>query len=195
MKLRSRSSVDFPDHTRVISMHIYELLYIIPTTFTDEEIGGVEQKIAGLLTKYQATIESTQRLGKFKLAYAIDKQRHGHYVMVLFKSEPAMMAKIDENLRITNEILRHLIVKVEEGDQKFDLVQFMEVDVNSKDDKKKSRSDKKKTEAEEEVKEGKEEKEEDKEEAVEKDELSDAEKAEALDKKIEEALKADEKTV
>lgn len=176
-------------------MHIYELLYIIPTTFTDEEIGGVEQKIAGLLTKYQATIESTQRLGKFKLAYAIDKQRHGHYVMVLFKSEPAMMAKIDENLRITNEILRHLIVKVEEGDQKFDLVQFMEVDVNSKDDKKKSRSDKKKTEAEEEVKEGKEEKEEDKEEAVEKDELSDAEKAEALDKKIEEALKADEKTV
>jgi ribosomal protein S6 len=53
----------------------YELLYIIPTTFTDEEVGTVEQKIAALFTKVGATIDSTRRLGKFRLAYTIKTQR------------------------------------------------------------------------------------------------------------------------
>lgn len=107
----------------------YELLYIIPTTFTDEEAGTVEQKISGLLTKVGATTESTTRLGKFRLAYAIKKQRHGHYVLVMFTADHSMIAKLDELLRITPEILRHLILRAEEAgsDAKFDLVQFNEV--------------------------------------------------------------------
>ena len=83
----------------------YELLYILPTTLTDEEVGGQEAKIGSLLTRLGATIESTKRLGKFRLAYPIKHQRHGHYVMVMFSAEPAALAKIDENLRITPEMV------------------------------------------------------------------------------------------
>ncbi len=107
----------------------YELLYIIPTTFTDEEVGTVEQKIGGLFTKVGATVESTRRLGKFRLAYTIKEQRHGHYVLVMFTAEHGSIAKFDELLRITPEVLRHLIIRAEEGGEeaKFDLVQFTEV--------------------------------------------------------------------
>lgn len=138
-----------------MSMNRYELLYIIPTSFTDDEVGTIENKVSALLTKYQATVESTRRLGKFRLAYAINHQRHGHYVMVIFTAEPAAMAKIDENLRIMTEPLRHLITRLEEeGEQKFDLVQFVEVNVDNKEDRRR-KSDKKDGEGKDgEVKEG-----------------------------------------
>lgn len=107
----------------------YELLYIIPTSFTDDEVGAVETRISALITKYGAAVESTKRLGKLRLAYPIKDQRHGHYVMTLFKADSASIAKMEENLRINNDILRHLILRADEAgsDQKFELVQFTEV--------------------------------------------------------------------
>lgn len=107
----------------------YELLYIVSTSFTDEEVGAVETKIGALITKLGAKIESTKRLGKYKLAYAIKDQRHGHYVMSIFSADGSALAKMEENLRINNDILRHLILRADEAgtDQKFELVQFNEI--------------------------------------------------------------------
>jgi len=115
----------------------YELLYIIPTSFTDDEVGGVETKVSGLLTKVGATPESTQRLGKLRFAYPIKNERHGHYVLVMFTADPSAVAKLDELLRITPEVLRSIVLSAEEAgsDQKFDLVQFTEVDLNNKEDR------------------------------------------------------------
>ena len=109
--------------------HRYELLYIIPTSFTDDEAGAVETRISALITKLGAKVETTKRLGKLRLAYAINDQRHGHYVMTLFTAEGAALAKMEENLRINKDILRHLILRADEAgsDQKFDLVPFTEV--------------------------------------------------------------------
>ncbi len=119
----------------------YELLYIIPTSFTDEEVGGIETKISALITKWGAAVESTKRLGKLKLAYAIDEQRHGHYTMTLFKADGASLAKIEENLRINQDILRHLIVRADEAgaDQKFELIQFTEIVVEGRSDRRREK--------------------------------------------------------
>lgn len=109
----------------------YELLYIIPATVVETEVGDVETKISTLITKYGATVELTKRLGKLHLAYQIEKQRYGYYVAVVFTAEKGSVAKIEENLRISNDILRHMITASEQSveDQKFDLVQFTEINV------------------------------------------------------------------
>ena len=144
----------------------YELLYIIPTSFTDEEVGGVESKISALITKYGATVESTQRLGKLRMAYAINDQRHGHYVMTMFKADALSIAKMEENLRINNDILRHMILRADEAgsDAKFELVQFTEIVVEG------GRGDRRREKASENKEAGKEEKAEERSEA--KDEAS-----------------------
>lgn len=130
----------------------YELLYIIPTSFTDEEVGTVENRISALITKLGAKVESTKRLGKLKLAYAVKDQRHGHYVMTIFTAEGSALAKMEENLRINNDILRHLILRADEAgsDQKFELVQFTEIVVEGgRGDRRREKPD-----ASKEVKEG-----------------------------------------
>lgn len=118
----------------------YELLYIIPATFTDEDVGRIEGTIGALLEKNGAKIDTTARLGKFRLAYPIKKVRHGHYILVNLTTEGANVKAIDEALRISTDALRHLILRSDEaGGDKFDLVQFTEVNLDAKDEERKAR--------------------------------------------------------
>lgn len=128
-------------------MQRYELLYIIPATLTDEDVGTAETAVKAVLEKNGATIESVTRLGKFRLAYPIKKVRHGHYVLVYFTCERSVVSKIDMTLRITPEVLRHLTLRADEaGAEKFDLVQFNEVNVEAakeaRDARRREKSDK-----------------------------------------------------
>jgi small subunit ribosomal protein S6 len=118
-------------------MSEYEFMYIIPTTLTEDAVGAVEKNVADILAKAGATVDKTVRLGKFRLAYPIEGQHHGNYVLVRFKAEPAAVASVNDAMRLTQEnVLRHLILKAEEaGEETFDLVQFQEVTVESRDDR------------------------------------------------------------
>jgi small subunit ribosomal protein S6 len=127
----------------------YELLYIVPTTFSDDELGTVEAKVSTILEKDGASIDKVTRLGKLKFAYPIKNQRHGHYVLVHFTTEPSKLSKIEEHLRITDEVLRHMIVKAEETDPKFTLVQFQEVNIEVKEELKRKRKQEQKVKSEE----------------------------------------------
>ncbi len=164
----------------------YELLYIIPATVVETEVGAVETKISNLITKYGATVELTKRLGKLHLAYQIKKQRYGYYVAVVFTAEPGSIAKIEENLRISNDILRHLITSSDKSveEQKFDLVQFVEVNVEEERARRREKAEGKDKE------EGKDEAKDEKSKDGEKDEVT----GEELDKKVDAAIASDEKT-
>ena len=169
---------------------LYELLYIIPATITDSEVGTVETKISALLTKLGATVEFTKRLGKLKFTYMIKKQRYGHYIAVVFSADTAAVAKMDENLRINNDILRYLLLRTEKSveQQKFDLIQFNEVNVEEERARRRERVEDANAEKEKEARpEG-------------TDEAKDGETApkkdgEEIDKKIDSALSEDGKNV
>jgi len=139
----------------VLAMQRYELLYIIPATLTDEDVGTAETAVKAVLEKNGAAIESTTRLGKFRLTYPIKKVRHGHYVLVYFTCERAIVGKIDQTLRITPEVLRHLTLRADEaGGEKFDLVQFVEVNVEAAKEAKEARRREKSDKAAEDLKNG-----------------------------------------
>lgn len=94
---------------------IYELMYIIPSKFSDSEIDGVINKVAGVLEKHGAKVEQSQNLGKIKFAYPIAKVRHGTYVLSYIEAQAESVSKIEKDLRLTDEVLRHLLVKREDG--------------------------------------------------------------------------------
>ena len=112
----------------------YELLYIIPATIADHELSSVEGSVSAILEKHGAQLIESTRLGKLRFAYPINKTRYGHYTLVHFDTEGESMAKIDMELRILNTVLRYIILKQEETSKKpFTLVQFTEVNVDSKE--------------------------------------------------------------
>jgi len=91
-------------------MNSYELMYIIPSQSTDEEKEALIAQVNGMIEKDNGKIESVERIGNKKLAYEINKKREGFYVLVNFTADASVPNKVSALLRITNNIMRHIIV-------------------------------------------------------------------------------------
>jgi len=89
--------------------HKYELLYTLAAKYTEEEIAVVKEKITAELVKLGLSISRNEEIGKIKLGYPMKHARHGHYVLVVFDADPAVLSKVNEYLRLNNEILRHQV--------------------------------------------------------------------------------------
>jgi len=92
-------------------MQNYELLYIVPNQYTDEEAKKIKEKIDAMLQSYGAVIGLEEDMGKKKLAYPIGQTAHGYYFLTEFELEAgANLAKINNDLCLDKEILRAQIV-------------------------------------------------------------------------------------
>lgn len=90
----------------------YELLYIVSTKYTDDEVEGIRKTVKALIEKLDGKIVREESLAKIRLSYIIKKQRHGTYVLVYFTAPPAAMAELDRQLGLTDEILRHTMLSL-----------------------------------------------------------------------------------
>jgi len=92
----------------------YELIVIISPEVPEEELPTNIDKIGEFITSKGGTITQVDRWGKRKLAYTINHFSEGNYVLTKFKTEPAMIAELEANLRISEKILRHMLVRLDE---------------------------------------------------------------------------------
>jgi len=93
-------------------MKNYELLYIIPNQYTEDEAKKINEKVNNLLTKNGAVLGYQDFLGKKKLAYPINKIAHGYYIVTEFELEDGPKISIVSNeLRLDKEILRSQMIE------------------------------------------------------------------------------------
>ena len=88
----------------------YELMYIINPNLSEEETAAVVEKFKALVEQ-NGTLEEMEEMGKRKLAYEIDKLTEGDYTLINFHADPASIAELDRVLRITDAVIRHMIVR------------------------------------------------------------------------------------
>lgn len=88
----------------------YEILFIIPNKFTDDEAKTVAGQVEKLITGEGGQITSSEYWGKKRLAYEIKHNAYGYYGLFEFDLESPLLAKVDQNLRLSTDILRHQIV-------------------------------------------------------------------------------------
>jgi len=88
----------------------YEVLFILPNKFTDDEAKTLSEKLGQTLTDNGGQITHREYWGKKKLAYEIKHNAYGYYGLFEFDLEGKLLAKIDQILRLSTDILRHQIV-------------------------------------------------------------------------------------
>mgnify|MGYP001450411583 CR=1 FL=1 len=91
-------------------MRKYEVMFILRSDLEQEAIDAVLERVEGIIQN-GGEIVKKDILGKRRLAYEIQKQREGIYVVYQFTAPPAVVKELDRVLRITDEVIRHLIVK------------------------------------------------------------------------------------
>lgn len=95
-------------------MRNYELMYIVKPELDEEQLTGVIEKFANLIAANGGEVVSTDKWGKRRLAYEIRDYREGVYILVNFKGEAATAQELDRVLKITDDILRFMIINKDE---------------------------------------------------------------------------------
>jgi small subunit ribosomal protein S6 len=96
----------------------YELVYIVRPDASDQEVADLHTQIEQIVQRFNAstgaTLEKTENWGRRKLAYEIGHHREGTYVVETISGSGEVMKEIDRRLRVTDQVIRHLIVRVDE---------------------------------------------------------------------------------
>ncbi|OGO39924.1 MAG: 30S ribosomal protein S6 [Chloroflexi bacterium RBG_16_57_8] len=91
----------------------YELVLVVSPLVSEESFDATIDKYSRFIAGKGGVVDDTQRWGKRKLAYQIKHFGEGNYVLFKFRMKPAFSRELEANLRIAEEILRHLLVKME----------------------------------------------------------------------------------
>ncbi len=92
----------------------YELVYIVAPTATDQEVADVHAQVEGIVGRFGGTVTRWENWGRRKLAYEIQHHKEGVYVLELVKGPGEMVRELDRRLRVTDQVIRHLIVRVDQ---------------------------------------------------------------------------------
>ena len=95
-------------------MRNYELSVVLFSSLSEEEKVATLEKVKELITRFGGEITNVDDWGKRKLAYEIDKQREGFYYFIQFNAETTVPAEIESRVRIMEQVLRYLIVSLED---------------------------------------------------------------------------------
>ena len=90
----------------------YELVFIISPEVEDGTLDATIDNVSQFITGKGGTISDVERWGKRRLAYPIKHFLEGSYVLSRFKMKPVGSKELEANLHISEEILRHLLIKV-----------------------------------------------------------------------------------
>jgi small subunit ribosomal protein S6 len=92
----------------------YELVYIVSPDATEQTIADLHTQVEQTVQRFNGTLDKTENWGRRKLAYEIGKAREGTYVVETISGSGELMKELDRRLRVTDAIIRHLIVRVDE---------------------------------------------------------------------------------
>ena len=87
----------------------YEVLYIIDPAQGEEGIAALVEKFKAMV-EAEGTLSNVDEWGKRRLAYPINDLNEGHYVLMTFTSAPELPAELDRVLKITEGVIRSMII-------------------------------------------------------------------------------------
>jgi small subunit ribosomal protein S6 len=95
----------------------YELIYILPPETSEQQAAELHEQVAQIVARMNGQIEKTENWGRRKLAYEIGHFKEGVYVLELINGSGDLMKELDRRLKVIDQVVRHLIVRVDEEKQ------------------------------------------------------------------------------
>ncbi len=95
-------------------MRDYELTFIIHPQVDQEGLAAAIEEVKGLVESAGGAVHQVKPWGLRRLAYPIQKQREGQYVLMEIGLEPDGIAELERGLKLKELVIRHLIVRTDE---------------------------------------------------------------------------------
>jgi small subunit ribosomal protein S6 len=92
----------------------YELVLVIDPELEDEQVTATVDRVTQLVTTRGGELVDVNPWGKRRLSYPIKRRSEGNYFVSHFRMEPSQTVELEASLRLSEEVLRHLLVKTED---------------------------------------------------------------------------------
>ena len=92
----------------------YELVYVVSPDATDDQVAELHTQVESIIQRMHGQLEKTDNWGRRKLAYEIGRHKEGTYVLEVINGDGELMKEIDRRLKVTDLVIRHLVVRVDE---------------------------------------------------------------------------------
>lgn len=96
----------------------YELVYVMKPEASEAEVAELQAQVESIIARVGGVLEKTDVWGRRKLAYDIGNHKEGFYVLHVIAGSGELMKEIDRRLRVTEGLLRHLVVRIDESERK-----------------------------------------------------------------------------
>ena len=93
-------------------MRDYELVVILSPELAEEDIPAAIDRLSQLIVDRGGEVKDIDRWGRRKLAYPINRHLEGNYLVTQVRLDPNRTSDVEAGLRISEEVLRHLLVRV-----------------------------------------------------------------------------------
>ena len=94
-------------------MIIYEVMLILDPALEDDRKDATVETVKGIIAA-EGEVGNVDTWGMRKLAYPIQKKSEGYYVVIEFKAQPTLPKELDRRLKISDNVIRHMIVNKDE---------------------------------------------------------------------------------
>ena len=94
-------------------MNKYESIIIVNPNVDEAGLKALEEKFTGLINEH-GKVESVENMGKKRLAYEIKKHKEATYMLFNFEAEPDSIAELERVYRITDEVIKFIVVRKDE---------------------------------------------------------------------------------
>ena len=95
-------------------MRNYEGVFILNPDLTPDASKGVVTQVQELVSKNGGRVDGLQEWGKRRLAYKINKKHEGNYVLMNFQLDSKQTKKLEQALRLNDQVIRYLLVNKDE---------------------------------------------------------------------------------
>src|ERR671924_1322691 len=92
----------------------YELVYILPPDTTEQQLTDLHGQVQAVVSRLHGQIDKTENWGRKRLAYEIAHHKEGVYVLEVINGSGELMKELDRRLKVMDQVIRHLIVRVDE---------------------------------------------------------------------------------
>jgi small subunit ribosomal protein S6 len=95
-------------------MHKYEVMFIIRPDTAEEEAEKLIAQMEGFVVTGGGKMEKIEKVGRRKLAYRIQRQREGLYVLFVFEGASNTVMELERRMKVTDSVMKFLTVRVDE---------------------------------------------------------------------------------
>jgi len=95
-------------------MRKYELIFITRPDMPEEELGKLITQMEGVVTGQGGKIEKVEKMGKRRLAYRVERQKEGIYVLFVIEGGGETVKEFERRLKVNDSVIKYLSVRIDE---------------------------------------------------------------------------------